>query len=402
MSVLFCRIPDFLLALPLRRTPALARMPLGLVGEDERIEAASSLAQEVGVRVGMHARQARAHCPDLLLRPLDSRESEGEQQAFLAQMARWELPVEVHGWGAAWLDLHSVTTRRGDVCSLATELGRRVRATLGADRQPALGWDSSKFTSRAAAHVAAAGTMRMVGKTEESSFLSPLPVALLPLPPEALEQLHWLGIRTLGQYGALPTTAVWQRYGQVGKLAQRWAQGKDNRPVCGDARALPAPVMCDLEPPSDQLGRVLAELMMALRAPLQSLNAQLTGVRRLHVTLHFVAAGARMLDITFITPAGQPERVQAALAQQLHALIWPGEVERIETSVREVGELVAGQLSLFAGGLDDTPSEGDGINPPLAALAHRWTGRYGRVFYCGQICDARHPVPERVFRLQPV
>lgn len=402
MSVLFCRVPEFLIAPVLRAQPTLAHFPLGLVGEDERIDAASPLARESGVHVGMRARQARMRCPDLLLRPLDSRAGEAEQQAFLAQMARWELPIEEHGWGAAWVDLHSVTTRAADVRPLAAELGRRVRSAMGDDRQPALGWDSSKFTSRAAATIAAAGTMRMVGKAEESHFLSPLPVALLPLPEEAQQQLRWLGIRTLGQYAALPPTAVWQRYGQVGKLAQRWAQGKDNRPVANTTHTLPTPITLDFDPPSDQIGRVLADLMLALAAPLQELAVQLAGVRRLRLTLHFLAATPRVLDVTFIEPASQPARVQAALAQHLQTLVWPGDLERLDVDFVDVGELVAGQLSLFGATLEGEGGADEVESLPLAELAHRWTGRYGRVFFYGQIHDALHPVHERVYRLQAV
>lgn len=397
MSILFCRIPDFLMALALRRHPALTNAPLGLVGEDERVGAVSLPARESGVRAGMTARQARMRCPDLLLRPLDGREGAAEQQAFLAEMARWELPVEEHGWGAAWLDLHTVAGRADTVQPLAVELGRRVRAAFGDDRAPALGWDSSKFTSRAAASCAAAGAVRMVGKAEESRFLSPLPVSLLPLPDAALQQLHWLGIRTLGQYAALPPAAVWQRWGQVGKLAQRWALGKDTRPVCGNARALPAPILLDIDPPSDRIGQVLADAMQALQTPLRSLAANLSGVRRLRATLHFLPAAVRTLDITFIEPAGQPARVQAALAQHLQSLVWPGEVERLEVGLLDVGELVVGQLPLFDSVLGAEGAE----SALLAELAQRWAGRYGRCFFVGKVADARHPVHERVYHLQP-
>jgi hypothetical protein len=35
----------------------------------------------------------------------------------------------------------------------------------------------------------------------------------------------------LGQYAALPPSAVLQQFGKAGRLAQRFAQGKDDRPV---------------------------------------------------------------------------------------------------------------------------------------------------------------------------
>jgi hypothetical protein len=286
------------------------------------------------------------------------------------------------------------------VQSLAVELGRRLRTALGEDRPPALGWDASKFTARAAAACAAAGSVRLVGKADEARFLAPLPVSLLPLPAPARQQLHWLGIRTLGQYAALPATAVWQRWGQVGKLAQCWAQGKDRRPVCGGVRALPEPIRVDLEPRAEQIGRVLADLVQALRGPLRTLAGQMAGVRRLRVTLHFLPTAMRTLDVTFVEPASQEWRVQAALAHHLQALVWPGAVARVEASVLDVGELVAGQLPLFGSLLEGGEDGAEGT--PLAELAQRWTGRYGRCFFVGQVTDACHPVPERVYRLQAV
>ncbi len=127
------------------------------------------------------------------------------------------------------------------------------------------------------------------------------------------------------------------------------------------------------------------------------------------MTLRFWGATPRAIDVTFIEPASRPARVHAALAQQLQMLIWPGDLERLDLDFVEVGEVVAGQLSLFGatlegeGGVDGEFGEGgDAEKLPLAELAHRWTGRYGRIFFYGQIHDALHPVHERVYRLQAV
>ena len=81
------------------------------------------------------------------------------------------------------------------------------------------------------------------------------------------------------------------------------------------------------------------------------------------------------------------------MAQQLGALVWPGEVERVEVNVLESGELPAGQLNLFAEPVPDVA--------PVMALAQQLSGRYGRCFFQGQILEANHPVAERASRLQP-
>ena len=387
MSVLCCQIPNFLISLACRQTPAWANHPLALLGPDERVWAASLPAARCGVQVQMRPQQAQLCCPDVLLRPLDLAICQAEQSAFLATLATWELPVEPQAWGAAYVDLHTVAKTAASIQPLAAEMGRQLRGLLGAPLQPALGWDSGKFTARAAAAQARPGRMRLVDKVDEVPFLAPLPITLLPLPHPHLQQLHWLGIRTLGQFAGLPPAAVWQRFGAAGKLAQRWAQGRDDRPVQAAVQGAPAPTSVTLDPPSGLLQPVVAALMASVQPVLAQRAAQLEGVRRLHVTLSFVTGGERACDLTFVEPASQPGRVQAALVQQLCALRWPAEVQAATWTILETGELAAPQLALFDTSVDRLA--------PIAEIARKLAGRHGALFFQGRLHEETHPVAER-------
>lgn len=394
MSVLCCRVPDFLVGLAVRREPALAARPLALLGPDERVWAASPQAHSAGVSAQMAARQARALCPDLTLRPLDLAPAQAEQHALLDELARWELPVEEAGWGAAYVDLHQVAGAPDDVRPLAVDAGRRLRGVLGAALQPALGWDSGKFTARAASTCAAPGALRLVGKAQERRFLSPLAVTLLPLPEAALQQLHWLGIHTLGQFADLPPAGVWQRWGQAGRLAQHWARGRDDRPVIPGTQGKVTLLAVEVDPPSAQAERVLGLCMDALRPTLARLAGELAGCRRLRLTLRFPGGAARAQGIAFVEPAADEARVRAALAARLHALNWPGEAEAAEIALLDTGELLPGQLTLF------TDAAANAL--PLTEVAQRLAGRYGPCFFQGAVVEPGHPIPERAARLLPV
>jgi nucleotidyltransferase/DNA polymerase involved in DNA repair len=387
MSVLCCRIPDFALTLACRSRPDLRMRPVALLGPDEQVCAASPLARQTGVRLTMTPRQAQMRCPDLLLRPLDLAQCQGEQDAFVSALGQWELPVEVQSWGLAYIDLHSLTKRPEDVQELSAELGRRVRQTLGDDLQPALGWDSSKFTCRAAAHSVTPGRMRLVAKSRESRFLRPLPITLLPLPYASLQQLHWLGIDTLGQFAALPTTAVWQRFGPAGRTAQRWAKGLDDRPIRNTLHALADPLAVEFDPPATQLAPMVETLMATLHPQVDRLADRLEGIRRLHLELQFMNAGMRTLKVVWVEPVSQAKRLRAHLSNQLAALNWPGPLERVVVSQMETAELPAGQLSLFA--------EPAGELAPPVAIAQRLLARYGRIFLQGELLDSSHPVDAR-------
>lgn len=387
MSVLCCHIPHFLIALACRRQPAWAGRPLALVGPDDRLWAVSPEAQQRGVQVQMRPQQAQVVCPDVLLRDLDREAGETAQAELLDAAAQWELPVEPLTWGALYVDLHLVGKSAEAVRPLAVELGQRVRSACGEALQPALGWDSGKFTAHAAAVQGMPGRVRLVDKSDEVRFLTPLPVTLLPLPPLHVQQLHWLGVRTLGQFAALPAAAVWQRFGAAGKLAQRWAQGRDDRPVQGNT-VVPATVTTVMiDPPSCQLSPVVGAVMASLQPALAQWAKALVGLRHLRLTLDFVAAADRSVDLTFVEPASQPGRLQAAVVQQLAAHVWPGEVQAVRWQALATGELMAQQPTLF-----DTA---DGRPAALDTVAEGLTGRYATTLLRSQVVDPGHPVAER-------
>jgi DNA polymerase-4 len=391
MSVLCCHIPDFLLRLHLRRFPQDADLPLALLGGDDRLCAVSPLAQACGVTVDSTARQARMRCPDLSLRPLQGDEAEAEHAAFLGGLSSGGLPVEALGWGAAYLDLHWLATEKGKVQPFCAEIGRSLRHSLGEALLPALGWDSGKFTARAAAVQTEPGRMKLVDKRDEVRFLGPLPVTLLPLPPHALQTLGWLGIRTLGQYAQLPESAVWQRFGQAGKLAHAWARGRDNRPVQASVGQMPEAVTFAFDQPEGLLGPVLEAATALLRPPLAALTAQLRGIRRLRLQLSFLGHGARTVEIVAVEAVDQEARLVALLRHQLETLNWPGEVESLTLWVLESGELPFAQGMLFP--------ELDAPTQPIADPTQPLRRRYGPIFLQAEVVEAAHPIPERRFRL---
>ena len=386
MSILCCHIPDFLIALHTRRWPEENARPLALVGEDERLWAASPKAQGSGVLVGMTPRQAQMRCPDVKLRPLDNTESEAEQQAFLYTLGCWELPVESLGWGGAYLDLHTLATHKSDVESLGREMGRNLRERMSDALLPALGWDSGKFTAQAAARSTRPGLMKLVDKSDEKRFLSPLSISLLPLPPVSLQQLRWLGIRTLGDFAALPHHAVWQRFGQAGKLTWRWAQGKDDRPVLSGVAQPTAPVKIVIDLPERHLEPVLAAFADAMRPLLAGLADRLQAIRRLGIEVHFLDGSSHNLDLRFVEGVSEEKRLTAALSQQLNALIWPDEMTGIEVHLLESSERPVGQMALLPDVLEEQP---------LPTIATRLAGRYESVLLTGKLPEPGHFVPER-------
>ena len=387
MSVLCCQIPDFLLKLALRQYPVFAGQPLVLLDAEGRICAVAPQAQQRGVQPAMRPQAARLLCPDLLLHPLELAAAQTAQAALLATLTEWELPVEPLGWGAAYVDLHTVAGHSAAVKPLAMEMGQRLRQTLGEPLQPALGWAPGKFTAQTAARYTLAGRLRLLDKADALRFLRPLPLTLLPLSRLQLQQLHWLGIRTLGQFADLPAPAVWQRCGAAGKTAQQWAQGRDNRPVCADAASLAPPTAILLDPPASQLQPVVDALRASLQPKLDELADCLEGVRRLQLFLGFADGAEQVGEIAFAEPAGHWARIQAGVMQRLCAQPWPAPLQVVRWALLERGELIARQLTLFAAPNERLAS--------LSAIAHRMSTPARACCVQAHLFDASHPAPER-------
>ena len=110
--------------------------------------------------------------------------------------------------------------------------------------------------------------------------------------------------------------------------------------------------------------------------------------------MSFVAGADQAADLVFVEPASQPQRVEAALVQQLVRLRWPSEAEGVRWTLLECGELTAPQLALFP----DPPQPGS----VLADVAQKLSGRYSAALLRATIPDASHPLPERRSVLAPL
>lgn len=403
MPILHLQTPNFLFALAAQRQPTWAEKPVALLGADERVWAMSAPAHASGVQVGLTPHQTRMRCADVGLYALDTQASDDAQAAFLGVLTQTGLNVESQGYGAAYVDLKPVTTSPSDAQPVCADLGKQVRELLGVALQPSLGCDSGKFTARAAAAVSRPGRMKLVDQPDEVRFLSPLSITLLPLPLPALQQLHWLGIRTLGQFGELPQTSVVQRFGKAGKLAHQWARGLDARPVRPSANTTPEPITVDLEVPTTSHDLVVSVAAHAIAPTLEQLSAQMEGFRRLQLSLHFIDHSTRSATQTFVEPIHTLEHARTGLAQALKSCAWPDELVALEVSLLDTAELCSQQLTLFDMeeiGLEKAPAQVK--TSPFARVIEQLSLRYCNSFFNAQLNDPTHSIPERRFAMHSI
>jgi protein ImuB len=346
VSVLYCAIPHFAVALARRDHHALAEQPLIVLDPEDRVLDVSPEGARRGVTAGLPARIAQIRFPDARLIKGDLGRCRQELEVLFEALEQFSSNVEPHGWGAAYVELDALDDRKRAV-PLCQESGRVVRRALGPALQPAIGWDKGKFTACAAAQCTQPGHLLPIDKAREQDFLSPLPVGMLPLAKDAVDRLRFLGLRTLGQYAALPPAAVWQRFGQAGKQAHRLAQGKDDRPVVSRWKS---PLLEDrmlFDVPIVERSRVLAAAAHLAHPLLEALRAKLRACGRLRLVLGFDDGSTTERRRDFLYPAADHGLIVRALQDLLDSMQVGAGIIEVAVALEQIQDAVLEQLSLF-------------------------------------------------------
>lgn len=214
-----------------------------------RVQVCSAPARVEGVRRGLRRREAQSRCPGLTVLPADA-DRDGRYFEPVAGAVDTMVPgAEVLRPGLLVVPARGVGRFFGGEDKAAERLVDAVGAValpgqggqVGVECQ--VGAADQLFTAvtaaRSSTHVAVGG---------DAAFLAPLPVAVLAAEPELaapgradfVDLLRRLGLRTVGDFAALPAKDVASRFDRDAVLAHRRARGEADRPP--SARPLPPDV----------------------------------------------------------------------------------------------------------------------------------------------------------------
>jgi protein ImuB len=251
-----------------------------------QVVATSPAARAAGARAGMRRREAQARCPGLEVLPSDLPAEARWWEPVVAAVETFAPGAEVLQPGQLALGTRGASRYVGGDRPLAARVAATVE-TVVAEQTGGDGWAGcckvgvadGLFAAGMAARQAAVGEPLVVPKGKSTEFLAPLSVRVLALPglgsPAGLpgrgdlaglaDLLVRLGLKTLGDFAAIPAPSVLGRFGNDGLLAHRLARGLGERSV---RARLPPPdwaVSAELDPPAEQLhaaafvGKALAE-----------------------------------------------------------------------------------------------------------------------------------------------
>ena len=198
-------------------------------------------------------------CPDWAepdTEPADPAAAAREFEPVVAIVEEFCPQVEVLRPGLVAIAARGPARYFGGEAALAARLAEAVGAR-GTVCQ--VGVADGLFAAGLAAQAGPAGVLVPPGESPE--FLAGLPVGVLLSAgptfaaldvPELADLLPRLGIRTLGEFAALPAAEAGSRFGALGLIAHRLARGLDPRPLAPQPPRLDLSVEHSFEPPADQ------------------------------------------------------------------------------------------------------------------------------------------------------
>jgi len=229
-----------------------------------RVVACSAAAREAGVRRGLRRREAQARCPRVQIAIADPARDARFFEGVVAAVDDVVPRAEVLRPGLLVLPARGAARYFGSEQGAAERLVDAV-AAAGAECQAGI-------ADQLATAVFAARAGRVVQPGGDAEFLSGLSIRQLSAEPSLsppdraeLSDLLWrLGIRSIGEFAALPRNDVASRFGADAVAAHRFACGEAARGPCGRELAPELEAVLHCDPPIERVdaaafaGRTLA------------------------------------------------------------------------------------------------------------------------------------------------
>jgi DNA polymerase-4 len=202
------------------------------------VTALSREAWEAGIRRGMIVAKAVRYCRDVTILPPNEPLYARASQAILKILQGFSPVLEPSGYGHAYLDITGTGRLFGPPRDTAWQAQKEIRQQLHLDAS--LGVAANKMVSRIASEISKPLGLQDVRPGDEPSFLSPLPVRLLPgVGPQTQASLDDLNIRIIRDLVQMKLEHLTFALGRLGLTLFQRARGIDNTPVYPE-RALPA------------------------------------------------------------------------------------------------------------------------------------------------------------------
>jgi len=343
------------------------------VADNRSVLACSAAAEAAGVRPGSALAAAWVLAPQLRILPRDPGAESEALEAIATWAGQFSDKVSLEPPLSVLLEVEGSLRLFGGVACLITRL-RSGLAELGFEAQLATG-----PTPRAALWLARG----------EAQTLPALPVEAIDPPPETLELLRTVGVRTLGELMRLPRAGVALRFGEALLCGLDRATGEAPEPRAFFTPPERFSAKLELPAPAGEAERVLFAARRLLVQMEGFLAARQAGVRACTLSLLHRNGRATRLELGFATARRDAEHVLRLLRERLGAVGLASPAEAIHLEARTLVPLAGVSPGLFG----DARTEAEAWE----RLTERLQARLGSARVHGLATHAEHR-PERAWR----
>ncbi len=190
------------------------------------VAAASYEARKFGVHSAMPLATAKRLCPHAIFLNGQRGKYEEYSKRIHQVFCRYTPEVEMVSIDEAYLDLTGSSRLYGDPLCLADRLRSDVEKKTGLSAS--IGLSRTRLVSKVASDLAKPAGILHVWPGHEPTFLAPLPIRKLPgVGPKTEEQLHSLGLVTVGDLSAVGPDLLIETFGLWGNSLYRKSQGQE-------------------------------------------------------------------------------------------------------------------------------------------------------------------------------
>jgi protein ImuB len=233
-----------------------------------RVVASSPAARVEGVTQNMRRREAQGRCPELAVLEHDPARDARAFEPVVASLDVLTPRIEVSEPGRCAFPTRGPARYFGGDDQLATRAHALASDVLGDRGVVHVGVADGPFAATLAASSGKNEKAVIVPPDMSRVFLAPWPLSTLDR-PDLVDVLNRLGLRTLGDFAALPARDVLARFANDGATAHRLAAGLDERPPATRPSPPELTVQAELDPPAERVdtaafvGRALADELHA-------------------------------------------------------------------------------------------------------------------------------------------
>ncbi len=371
----------------LRKQPELKELPFVLVMQERGrriVKAVNILAKEKGIHEPMVLADCKALVPELTVLDYDASEPKKLLNALAEWCLRYSPFVAIELPDVLILDASGCTHLWGgeenylnDIHKKFSEFGYTIRSAMADTLGTA--WAVCRFGENKS----------RIEASNEMKILSALPPAALRLEPGILEKLDKLGLKTIGSFITMPSTALRRRFGQ--SILQRLAQALGEemeiiepvQPIVQFQERLPS-----LEPirTADGIEIAIKELLHMLCERLQK---EMKGLRKCILTCYRIDGGVVKTEVGTSKASRNTLHIFKLFENKIAQIEPDLGIELFVMDVPVVEDLISSQDALWTvSGKDESA---------IAELLDRLSGKTG-VQAIHRFLPSEHYWPERSFK----